>query len=403
MTNPSPKSAPTNAEIQRAVARASARKEDHIRLAAEQRREIQTPRPSAPEVAAHPPRPSEFDDLEFLHHALDAINVAAVDLTTKVADWTWQAPLYINGMTGGAETAMRVNRALAIAARETDVPIASGSVGIAIDDPSTAASFRVIREENPNGFVMANVGAGRPADHGQRAVDLLEANALQLHLNAVQETIMPEGSREFSNWLRGVERTVAATSVPVIVKEVGFGLSRRTLQQLREVGVHIADVSGSGGTNFARIESARGGDAFGYLGSFGQSAAACLLDAPTHFPNLLASGGVRHPLDVVKALALGARAVGVAGPFLLPALEGTPEDLTAEIASWLEQIRMLHAMLGAASPRELATTDLLVRGRLHEFATLRGIDVTVLSHRSDARATSTGVSNTGVTSTEEKR
>lgn len=359
-------------EAQRqAVAAASARKEDHIRLAADQRRETTT---------GH----NEFDDLEFLHHALGAIDNASVDLTTRVADWTWSAPLYINGMTGGADTAMRVNRALAIAARETGLPMASGSVGIAIDDPSTAASFRVIREENPDGFVMANVGAGRPADHGQRAVDLLEANALQLHLNAVQETVMPEGGRDFADWLRGVEQTVAATSVPVIVKEVGFGLSRRTLQQLQEIGVQIADVSGSGGTNFARIESARGGNAFAYLGSFGQSAPSCLLDAPAGFPNLLASGGVRHPLDVVKALALGARAVGVAGPFLLPALEGSPETLTAEIQSWLQQVHMLHVMLGAATPPELGTTDLLVRGRVREFATLRGIDFAALSQRSGA-------------------
>ncbi|MGO1543724.1 MAG: type 2 isopentenyl-diphosphate Delta-isomerase [Gulosibacter sp.] len=350
---------------------AAARKEDHIRLAADQRRET--------------PGRNEFDDLEFLHHALDGIDVAAVNLATRVGEWSWPVPIYINGMTGGADTAMRVNRSLAIAAQVTGLPMASGSVGIALDDPSTAASFRVIREENPEGFVMANVGAGRPADHGQRAVDLLEANALQLHLNVVQETVMPEGSREFSSWLRGVEATVAATEVPVIVKEVGFGLSRRTLTQLREVGVQIADVSGSGGTNFARIESARGGDAFGYLGSFGQSAVACLLDAPADFPNLLASGGIRHPLDVLKALALGARAVGIAGPFLLPALEGTAESLTAEIQRWVEQLRQLHAMVGAATPAELATTDLLVRGGAREFATLRGIDIAGIARRSEVR------------------
>lgn len=360
---------------QQAVAAASTRKEDHIRLAADQRRD--------PQSAAR----NDFDNVEFVHHALDGIDIEAVDLTTPVDEWTWAAPLYINGMTGGADTAMRVNRLLAIAARECGLPMASGSVGIALDDPETAASFRVIRDENPDGFVMANIGAGRPADHGQRAVDLLEANALQLHLNAVQETVMPEGSREFSDWLRGVERTVAATNVPVIVKEVGFGLSRRTLHQLREVGVQIADVSGSGGTNFARIESARGGNAFAYLGSFGQSAAACLLDAPKDFPNLLASGGVRHPLDVVKALALGARAVGVAGPFLLPALEGTEQSLTAEIRGWVDQIRMLHAMLGAATPAALADTDVLVCGRLREFAELRDIDVAGLTNRAETRGT----------------
>lgn len=371
----------------RAVAAAAARKEDHLRLAAQQHRGASTR--------------NGFDDIEFVHHALDGIDIAAVDLTTRVADWSWPVPMYINGMTGGAETAMRVNRSLAIAARQTGLPMASGSVGVAIDDAGAAASFTVIREENPDGFVLANIGAGRPADHGQRAVDLLEANALQLHVNAVQESVMPEGSREFSGWLRGVERTVAATNVPVVVKEVGFGLSRRTLRQLREVGVGIADVAGTGGTNFARIESARGGDAFAYLGSYGQSAAACLLDAPTDFPNLLASGGVRHPLDVVRALALGARAVGIAGPFLLPALEGTPEALTEIIRGWLDEVRMLHALLGAADPAALGSTDVLVRGRVREFAELRGIDLAALTRRSAARAAN--AQDTRAANTQEER
>lgn len=297
--------------------------------------------------------------------------------------WSWGSPIYINGMTGGSETAMRVNRTLAAAAAATGVPMASGSVGVALDDPAMAASFTVIREANPDGFVMANIGAGRPADAGRRAVELLGADALQLHLNAVQETVMPEGSRGFGDWLRGVEATAAECPVPVIVKEVGFGLSRRTLRRLHEIGVRVADVSGTGGTNFARIESARGDDAFAYLGDFGQSAASCLLDAPEPSPQLLASGGVRTPIDAVKALALGARAVGIAGPFLTSALEGDEDRMIEELRSWLDQIAMLLALLGAARPADLQRTDLLLRGRLREFAELRGVDAAAFSHRTD--------------------
>src|SRR5699024_8974303 len=155
----------------------------------------------------------------------------------------------------------------------------------------TAAGFTVIREENPRGLVMANLGAGRSPQDAVRAVDLLGADALQLHPNAVQETVMPEGSRDLSDRARSVEQIVAACPVPVIVKEVGFGLSRRALSTLPSLGVRVADVSGRGGTDFLRIEnSRRAGRAMDYssLSGFGQSARACLLDAPGDAPELLA-------------------------------------------------------------------------------------------------------------------
>src|SRR5690625_5612612 len=123
------------------------------------------------------------------------------------------------------------------------MPIGSGSVSVALDEPDTAAGFTVIREENPHGFVMANLGAGRSAQDAVRAVDLLGADALQLHLNAVQETVMPEGSRDFSTWARSVEQIVAACPVPVIVKEVGFGLSRRTLRDRKSTRLNSSHVA----------------------------------------------------------------------------------------------------------------------------------------------------------------
>ncbi|MFV0433772.1 MAG: type 2 isopentenyl-diphosphate Delta-isomerase [Leucobacter sp.] len=353
----------------------AARKDDHLRLAAESR-------------AAARPR-NEFDDLEFLHHALDGVDAHLVDLSVRVDRWRWPLPLYINGMTGGTELTERVNRELAIAARETGIPMASGSVSIALDDPDAVRSFAVIREENPDGFVMANLGAGSSPERAKRAVELLGANALQLHLNPVQETVMPEGTRDFSRWPELLEQLVAASPVPVIVKEVGFGLSRRTLERLAQIGVRVADVSGSGGTDFVRIENSRRAaeaqPCFGFFDGFGQSAPACLLDAPEGGPQLLASGGVRHPLDVVKALALGARAVGVAGAFLDAVLAGGAESLVRVIRDWREQTTELFALLGATRAEKLSATDVLVRGRLGEFCRLRGIDASRLSDRSQTR------------------
>ena len=374
---------PASVETPEAKASRASRKDDHVRLASAQQTEG--------------PRRTDFDDLEFVHHALSGTSPERVDLSVELGEWTWPTPFYVNGMTGGTETTAKINRDLAIAAAETGLPMACGSMSVALDDAEAAKGFTVIREENPDGFVMGNLGAGRSADDARRAVELLGADALQLHINPVQETAMPEGTRDFSTWLSGLEDIVAACPVPVVVKEVGFGLSRRTLTLLAEIGVQFADVSGAGGTDFLRIENDRSPAAdFSMLTGFGQSALACLLDAPPEWTTettmddgvsnrvLLASGGVRNPYDVVKALACGARAVGVAGTFLQTVLDHGPDGLIDLVCTWQDQTRALLALLGAQRSTDLAHTDLLTRGRLGEFARLRGIDVVALSHRSEA-------------------
>lgn len=346
----------------------AARKDDHLRLA-----------PGSRPVSAH----SEFDDIAFVHHALAGIDTAAVDLGVTVDAMAWPVPFYINGMTGGTPRTAAINRELAIAARETGLPMGTGSASIALDEPATADGFRVVRAENPNGIVFANLGIGRSGDDVKRAVELLEADAMQIHVNPVQEIAMPEGARDLSSWRSSLEQMVAASPVPVIVKEVGFGLSRETLVLLCDLGVRIADVSGRGGTDFLRIENDRhpsGGLSF--MTGFGQSAPAALLDAPDGFPALLASGGVRNPFDAVKALALGARAVGVAGVFLDAAVSGGADALIALIERWLAQTRSMLALLGAPDPAALARTDVLVRGTLGEFCSLRGVNAAAYASRS---------------------
>lgn len=349
----------------------SKRKDDHVRLAAEQ--------------YFGGPRRNGFDDVSFVHHALAGINEHSVDLGVDVAGTQWASPIYINAMTGGSLATESINRDLAIAARETDTPIASGSVSAALSDPTVAGTFAVIREENPDGFVMANIGVERSPDDARRAIDLLRADALQVHLNAVQETVMPEGHRAFGRWERSLTALLGAVDVPIIVKEVGFGLSTRTLSELGALEVAYADVSGAGGTDFARIENARRsrGD-FAFLTGWGQSTVECLLDMPENAPIVLASGGVRSPLDVVRALALGARAVGVSGPFLKTVLDEGSEGLIGRIREWIEQTRALLALLGADSPSALVATDLIVRGATAEYCRARGTDITALSRRSMA-------------------
>lgn len=345
------------------------RKDDHVQLAAEQQRRH----------SGH----NQFDDVGFVHHALSGIDRSEVSLATSVAGLEWQVPLYINAMTGGSVKTGVINRDLAIAARETGVPIATGSMSAYFADEAMAGTYSVMRRENPDGFIMANINATASVDNARRAVDLLRADALQIHLNTIQETVMPEGDRSFSSWGPQIEKIVAGVDVPVIVKEVGFGLSRETVLTLQKLGVPVADVAGNGGTNFARIENDRRDVAdYTYLDGWGQSTPACLLDTQGAGIPVLASGGVRNPLDVVRGLALGAVAVGSSGGFLRTLLDGGVPALVARITSWLDQLAALMTALGARTPADLARCDVLILGSLRAFCADRGIETRQLATRS---------------------
>ena len=347
------------------------RKDEHVDLA----------------VALHDPaRRTGYDDVAFVHHALPGTSVAGSDLTTTVCGRTWAVPLYVNAMTGGTPRTAELNAHLARAAARAGLAIACGSQHVALRDPSRAESFTIIRREAPDAFVLANVGPTVEPQAARQAVDMLEADALQVHLNVAQEVVMPEGDRDFTGWFECLEAIVETVDVPVIVKEVGFGLSRHTLEQVRQVGATAADVAGNGGTDFVTIErSRRPGGEFGYLTGWGQSAVLCLLTAqqPSSVGlELLASGGVRHPLDVLRALALGARAVGVSGHFLRTLIGDGPQALDDELTGWIGELSSLMALVGASDLESLRRTDLLITGDTAERARLMGVDPEALAHRS---------------------
>lgn len=200
---------------------------------------------------------------------------------------------------------------------------------------------------------------------------------------------MPEGDRDFTGWSEAIAAIAATVPVPVVVKEVGFGLSRRTIEALAHTGVAAVDVAGAGGTDFIAIENERRPRRdLSYLIGWGQPTALCLLeslavDEPVGLP-VLASGGVRSPLDVVRALALGACAVGASGHVLRTLVKEGPEALRRELRTWSDHVRTLMTLLGAADVAQLRRTDVLVTGRTAEQARLLGIDLTRLAHRSEA-------------------
>ncbi|RBP97911.1 type 2 isopentenyl-diphosphate Delta-isomerase [Bifidobacterium aemilianum] len=347
----------------------SRRKNDHIRLALDQQ--------------AHY-KPNGFDDLRFVHHSLAAVDPSQVDLSTSVCGADWHVPIYINAMTGGSAQAARINVGLARAAQATGIAMATGSQHAAIRHPQLTSTFTPIRQEL-TGFIFANVGPTVTPAQARQAVEMLDADALQIHVNPVQEMVMPEGDREFNSWIDRIGQIAQESPVPVVVKEVGFGLSRKTLELLASVGIHTVDLSGRGGTDFAQIENQRRERRdYWYMGGWGQSTALCLLDAgyPTPAgPAILASGGVRSPLDVVKALALGAQAVGVSGHFLRTFTQEGEGGLVVEIRNWIDQIRALMALLGASAVTNLSRTDLLVLGQTGQEARLLGVDLEALARR----------------------
>jgi isopentenyl-diphosphate delta-isomerase len=202
-------------------------------------------------------------------------------------------------------------------------------------------------------------------------------------LNVPQELVMPEGDRSFKGILERIQQVAEAVPVPVIVKEVGFGMCVETYKQLQAAGVKIADVGGRGGTNFIQIENQRRSSRdYSYLSGWGQSTAISLLEA-TGFMGmeLIASGGIRHPLDMAKCLALGACAVGTAGPILKILTEEGIQGAIETILSWQDQLRAILLLLGAKTPHDLRSVPLVVTGRTKEWCDLRGVTLEHLARR----------------------
>lgn len=315
-----------------------------------------------------------FDQVRLIHDALPEAAVPKVDprvqLTSELQlDW----PFYLEAMTGGSAQAAKVNRTLARLAKKHHLAMATGSLSVALKEPATRPSFEVVREENPDGIVIANLGADTGLDKAQAAVALLGANALELHLNAAQELVMPEGDRQFY-WLDNISHLVAHLNVPVIVKEVGFGMSQTTIAHLQEIGVQLINVSGRGGTNFAMIENRRNHQLdLADLADWGQTTPESLLEARGSQTTIIASGGITCPLDVIKAGVLGARAVGVAGYFLNILIHDGAAALDQTLTAWQAELPRLLTLVGAQQFTDLSRVDFVLTGPLYEYAQQRGL------------------------------
>lgn len=328
---------------------------------------------------------SPFADLKFIHHSLPQARVSDVDLSTNLHGIHLDFPFYINAMTGGSEWTGDINEKLAIVARETGLAMATGSISIAMRDASVVDSFKIVRKVNPNGIVITNLGAGHGLENAKKAIELLKADAFQIHLNTPQEIVMPEGDRDFTNWEDNIQSIAQGIDVPLIVKEVGFGMSHETIETLAHLGVNNIDISGFGGTNFSQIENFRRKD-FKYddIEDWGQTTPVSLLEASDFVDQLaiIASGGVRSPLDVVKSLALGAKSTAFSSFVLHLVIKEGVDETIKTIEGFKEEVKGIFTMLGAQKIADLRQTDLIISGDTKDFAEARGIDYKAYAKRS---------------------
>ncbi|MFW9770255.1 MAG: type 2 isopentenyl-diphosphate Delta-isomerase [Candidatus Thorarchaeota archaeon] len=327
-------------------------------------------------------RSAMFEDIDFVHNALPEIDKDSIDLTTNFFGLRAGAPLIIAAMTGGHPQTLNVNQKLASAAEELGLPIGVGSQRAAVEDPSLADTFRIVRETAPSVPIIANIGATH-VKVAPEAVSMIEADILAVHLNPLQEAIQPEGDCNSEGALESIAMIVDSVDVPVIIKETGAGISGEVAKSLEDAGVVGVDVGGVGGTSWAGVEYYRAlkedDDLNAQLGlefwDWGiPTALSVLMVLDATDLDVIATGGIRSGLDIAKALALGSIAAGVAHPLLRPAVHGSALDVVIELERMLEGLRVAMYLTGSQKVEELSSKKLILSGKLVESLKSLGID-----------------------------
>ena len=336
----------------------SGRKADHIRIAIE-------------EDVGFGALTTGLERYRFVHQALPEIDLDAVDTTTTLFGRRLAAPILISCMTGGVARGGLINRALAAAAQHAGVAIGVGSQRAALDDPSLAETFEV-RELAPDVPLLANLGAAQLAEPDalercRAVVEMIDADALVIHVNPLQEALQPEGTTRFAGLIARIGAVAAAVDVPVVVKEVGWGIAENVARSLAGVGVAGIDVAGAGGTSWSEVERRRIDDPVMVrvaeeFREWGIPTAESVVQCRRGFPDglIIASGGLRTGLDAAKALALGADAAGFAAP-LLKAAVVSRRAVDERLRGIIEGLRIAMFCIGAATVADLADTPHLVR------------------------------------------
>ena len=306
------------------------RKKDHIRLALADKTTL-----------------TSLDSYAIDYNSVPRFGLDNLDTSTTICNKKWQFPFFINAITAGGEECNKINQDFMEVSKACGIEFFPGSYSPALKDKNDEAAY-------PKGYSI-NLGLDKEPNLILDTIEKTKAQYIQLHTNPLQEIVMPEGDHNFESWLSTLTEVSKKSPIPVILKETGFGMNEETIKLAIDLNLAAVDVSGMGGTNFARIENGRREDKSIYLENIGYTTAESLEFAAPYRDkiDIIASGGIRNPLDVVKCLALGAKAVGVSKTFLEILVNDGKEALIDEIEKWKKELKFLMILMNAKNIDEL--------------------------------------------------
>jgi isopentenyl-diphosphate delta-isomerase len=329
-----------------------------------------------------------LEDVMLVHNALPDLNFEDLDTEIKFMGKKLSAPFLIASMTGGHRDAIEINRNLAQAVEETGIGMGVGSQRAAIEDERLIESFTVVRDYAPNSFIYANIGMPQVLEHGldyvEKAVEMIDADAIAIHLNFLQEAIQPEGEVNALGSLETLKEVSREVKVPVIMKETGAGISKEVALKLKEAEVKAVDIGGKGGTSWSGVETYRTSDeVLKEVGldfwDWGIPTAFCITDVYKVMP-VIATGGLRNGIDLAKSLSLGAIAGSAALPLLYPATVSA-EEVKKSIRYFLKGFKVAMFLTGCRKVENLRNISIFVHGNLRKWLEYRGVDIVEFSQR----------------------
>ncbi|NHJ31974.1 MAG: type 2 isopentenyl-diphosphate Delta-isomerase [Asgard group archaeon] len=330
-----------------------------------------------------------FEDITFVPNALPDINFDDINMNTEFLKHKFDYPIFISSITGGTKLAKKINTRLAQLAEKYKIGIGVGSQRAAIEDEANIDSFKIVREQAPNAFVAGNLGAVQfnndfTIKHAEEAIEMINADALILHLNPLQEVIQPEGNTNFSDLTAKIKEIGKKLKKPLIVKEVGSGISRDIALDLVDGDIPAIDVAGAGGTSWSQIEAIRAkqqgltkkqkvGELFK---DWGLPTAVSTIEVSKFQDRIeiISSGGIRNGLQAAKALAIGAKLVGIALPLACLAATGTEKQLTNWLEQFIYELKTAMFLVGAEEIENLQFAPMTVTGKTAEWLTVRGLN-----------------------------
>jgi len=326
--------------------------------------------------------------VKLIHKALPEINLSDIDISTFFLGKKLHAPIMIGAMTGGTALGKKINRNLALAAQENNIAMMVGSQRVALEHPETIDTFSVTRKNAPDIILIANIGAPQISRlknlrRLDTLVSMIEADALAIHLNPLQEAVQPEGETDYAGVLEKITELKEYLKIPIVVKETGAGISKEITKLLIKAGVDIIDVSGAGGTSWAAVEyyraKSRGNNLRENIGkvfwNWGIPTAASIIEVRSEGRDqirIVGSGGIRTGLDITKAIVIGADLGGLAKPFLKPAVRGK-EFVNELIRQIINEIKVSMFLTGSKTLDELRRADFIIFPPLKTWLESRNI------------------------------